>query len=51
MARTGELVGQWVPVARRVDDVLSREVAAFNSKVQSLGVAPIVVPKRGKPIA
>lgn len=49
--RAGELVGQWVPVAKRVDDVLSREVAAFNSKVQSLGMAPIVIPRRAKPIA
>ena len=49
--RTGELVSQWVPIARRLDDVLNREVAAFNAKVQSLGVAPIVVPKRVKPIA
>lgn len=49
--RTGELVGQWSPLARRLENVLNRDVAAFNSKVSSLGVAPIVLPRRTKPIA
>jgi photosystem II stability/assembly factor-like uncharacterized protein len=49
--RTGELIGQWTPLAQRLDAVLARDVAAFNSKVSSLGVAPIVIPKRIKPIA
>jgi hypothetical protein len=48
--RSGELVSQWNPLARRLEEVLSRDVAAFNSKVSSLGVAPIVVPRK-KPIA
>ena len=49
--RTGELVGQWAPLAQRLENVLNRDVAAFNSRVSSLGVAPIVVPRRTKPIA
>jgi photosystem II stability/assembly factor-like uncharacterized protein len=48
--RSGELVSQWNPLARRLEEVLSRDVAAFNAKVSSLGVAPIVVPRK-KPIA
>ena len=36
---------------KRLEDVLSKDVAAFNAKVSSLGVAPIVVPKKVKPIA
>ncbi len=49
--RSGELVTQWTPIARRVEAVLTTDVARFNAKVQSLGVAPIVVPRRAKPIA
>jgi photosystem II stability/assembly factor-like uncharacterized protein len=49
--RAGELVGQWTPLAARLEAVLSRDVAAFNAKVSALGVAPIVVPRRVKPIA
>ena len=48
--RAGELVGQWAPLVKRLESVLSRDVAAFNAKVSSLGVAPIVIPKK-KPIA
>ena len=48
--RAGELVGQWAPLVKRLEGVLSRDVSAFNSKVSSLGVAPIVIPKK-KPIA
>jgi hypothetical protein len=48
--RSGELVGQWNPLVKRLEEVLNRDVAAFNSKVQSLGVAPIVLPRK-KPIA
>lgn len=49
--RTGELVRQYDGLARRLDQVLERDVAAFNATVGRLGVAPIVVPRRGKPIA
>ena len=49
--RTGELVMQWTPMSRRLDEVLLNDVAAFNAKVSALGVAPIAVPRRGKPIA
>lgn len=48
--RAGELVGQWAPLVKRLEAVLSRDVSAFNAKVSSLGVAPIVIPKK-KPIA
>jgi photosystem II stability/assembly factor-like uncharacterized protein len=48
--RAGELAQQWVPMAARLETVLTRDVAAFNAKVQALGVAPIVVPRRGRPI-
>jgi hypothetical protein len=49
--RSGELVQQWAPMLKRLEDVLNKDVAAFNAKVSSLGVAPIVVPKKIKPIA
>jgi hypothetical protein len=49
--RSGELVGQWGPLVQRFDAVLNREVAAFNAKVAALGVAPIVMPRKPKPIA
>jgi hypothetical protein len=48
--RASELAQQWVPMAARLETVLTRDVAAFNAKVQALGVAPIVVPRRGRPI-
>ena len=48
--RATELVGFWAPMSMRLQQVLSRDVAAFNSKVTALGVAPIVLPRR-KPIA
>jgi hypothetical protein len=48
--RTGELVGQWAPMSKRLEEVLNSSVAAFNAKVSALGVAPIVLPKK-KPIA
>ena len=48
--RSGELVNQWNPLVKRLEEVLSRDVAAFNAKVSSLGVAPIVLPRK-KPIA
>ena len=49
--RSGELVQQWAPMLKRLEDVLNKDVATFNAKVSSLGVAPIVVPKKLKPIA
>lgn len=48
--RAGELVSQWNPMVKRLEEVLNRDVSAFNAKVQSLGLAPIVLPKK-KPIA
>jgi photosystem II stability/assembly factor-like uncharacterized protein len=51
LQRSGELVQQWWPLVRRLEDVLQRDVSAFNAKVNSLGVAPIVIPRRAKPIA
>jgi hypothetical protein len=36
---------------RRLADVLAKDVAAFNATVSALGVAPIVVVRKGKPIA
>ena len=48
--RAGELVSQWAPMAKRLEEVLNRDVAAFNAKVSALGVAPIVLPRK-KPIA
>ncbi|MCC7052737.1 MAG: glycosyl hydrolase [Gemmatimonadaceae bacterium] len=48
--RTGELVTQWAPIAKRLDEILARDVAAFNAKVSALGLAPIVLPRK-KPIA
>ncbi len=49
--RTSELVGQWTPMAQRLELVLTNDVAAFNAKVAALGVAPIVIPRKPKPIA
>jgi photosystem II stability/assembly factor-like uncharacterized protein len=49
--RTGELIQQWGPMVRRLEQVLTTDVAAFNAKVNALGVAPIVVPRRSKPIS
>jgi hypothetical protein len=49
--RSGELIGQWTPMAQRLESVLSTDVAAFNAKVSALGVAPIVIPRKPKPIA
>ncbi len=49
--RTGELVGQWTPMVQRLESVLTTDVAAFNAKVSALGVAPIVIPRKPKPIA
>ncbi len=49
--RTGELVGQWTPMAQRLESVLNTDVSAFNAKVSALGVAPIVLPRKPKPIA
>jgi photosystem II stability/assembly factor-like uncharacterized protein len=51
LQRTGELVRQWVPISQRLSDVLTRDVPAYNSKVSALGVAPIVVPLKPKPIS
>ncbi|MCU0627044.1 MAG: hypothetical protein MUF21_11255 [Gemmatimonadaceae bacterium] len=51
LTRTQELVQQWAPLSQRLDRVLADDVAAFNRKVGELGVAPIVVRKRVKPIA
>jgi len=51
VARTGELVGQWAPLLKRLEQVLTNDVAAFNAKVSALGVAPIVIQRRTKPIA
>ena len=48
--RGGELVNQWNPMVKQLEEVLNRDVAGFNAKVSALGVAPIVVPKK-KPIA
>jgi len=48
--RSGDLVGQWNPLVKRLEQVLTRDVAAFNAKVTALGVAPIVIPRK-KPIA
>jgi photosystem II stability/assembly factor-like uncharacterized protein len=51
LQRTGELVQQWVPVSQRLSDVLNKDVPAYNSKVTALGVAPIVVPLKPRPIS
>jgi hypothetical protein len=48
--RSGELAGQWGTIVKRLEAVIARDVAAFNSKVSSLGMPPIVVPRK-KPIA
>jgi len=50
MQRTGELVSQWNPLVRRLEQVLTRDVQAFNAKVSALGIAPISIPRK-KPIA
>ena len=51
VARTGELVGQWAPLLQRLEQLLTRDVAAFNARVSALGVAPIVIQRRTKSIA
>ncbi|MBX9928638.1 MAG: hypothetical protein K2X99_06955 [Gemmatimonadaceae bacterium] len=47
LERSGELVRSWVPLAKCVETLLDRDVAAFNEKARALGVSPIVL-KRGK---
>ena len=48
--RSGELVGRWGVMVKRLEQVLTDDVARFNAKVSALGVAPIVLPRK-RPIA